>query len=94
MGKYLVCRMDAIRPHGSMHSSEHFPCIVETDPYGPTMTYDDIVKKAFAEVARVHGSYGGYVAYHDYIVVSLNSAKVVSFTKPVNYEVSIKEFDY
>lgn len=97
MARYLVCRLDAIKPDGRMRTSEFFPMEVVTDPDGPTMTYEDIVRKAFERIwANKHsGRYDyaeQYIGYHAYLVVPLNDAAVVSFKKPVKYEVDTRPY--
>lgn len=90
--RYLICRLDGVRPHGKMRTSEHFPMIYETDPNGPIMTYEDIVRAAMSEVGEYHGS-RNYIGYHDYLVVPLiEDTKIVSFLKPHNYEVHVRDY--
>ena len=86
MGKFLVCRLDAVRPNHRMKTSDLWPTIVETDPDGPVMTYEDIVKEAF----KFWGS--DYIGYHKYIVVSLSDAQIIEFKKRHDYEVVQRRF--
>lgn len=80
--QYLVCRMDALRPNGQMKTSEYFPMLVESY-HG---SEEDIVRKALDTINK------GYVGMHEYIVVPLIDAKVVSFKPRQSYDVDTRSF--
>lgn len=87
--KYLVCRKDAVHPHPSL-SSSFFPVIVEMGPgdhWG-----EDIARKACESV------FPGYIGMHEYIVVPLDEARVVEFSKrlpkppPAEVKATVRRF--
>lgn len=83
--KYLVCRMDGIRPYSRIRSSE-LPIIVDSEDCA---NREDIVKKALDCISR------GYIGMHEYLCVPLEYASIVSF-KPIpqpKFSATIRNFD-
>lgn len=88
--KYLVCRLDAVRPNGHMRTSHFFPMVVDVEDSSLYKTNNDefIVRKALDTISQ------GYVGKYEYIVVPLDQARVVSF-KPIpqpSYMVETRDY--
>jgi hypothetical protein len=80
--KYLVCRIDAVKPNQQL-SSSLFPIVVDGFP-------DDepeyIVRRALDTISP------GYVGLHSYLVVPMDNAEVVTFRPKPTYEVEVKRY--
>lgn len=83
MAKYLVCRKDAIKGGGrTTIASSCFPILVESfhsDAEG-------IVRMAMNSISK------GYVGMHEYVVIPMENACVVSFKPKTQYDVEVRPF--
>lgn len=85
--RYLVCRKDAIRGSSrEMISNSCFPILVEYDSCPGDDSAESIVRKAFDTINQ------GYIGMHEYIVIPMHDALLVSFRPKANYEVSVRNF--
>lgn len=82
--KFMVCRLEAVRPEGTIKSSNHFPMVVNAEPYA---NKEDIVRKAMDNV------YNGYTGLHEYVVVPMHEAEIVSFKPRTNYDVFVRRYE-
>lgn len=73
--KYLVCRVEATRPHRSMLNNSMFPIIVEVH-INCENPYESALYEALDSINP------GYRPEHEYIVVPLQDALVCSITTP------------
>lgn len=90
--KYLVCRIDAITNGGhTTIKNSCFPILVEIDTnmYGKD-AYDAeyIVRKACNSISE------GYLGMHEYVVVRMDDAKLVKFSRKPQpeYCVDVRDF--
>lgn len=83
--KFLVCRSQAIRPNNQVGTS-CFPILVEAPP---TALMEEVVRKAFDTISP------GYIGMHEYIVVPMNDAQIVSFSRrpQPEYWVKVENFN-
>lgn len=84
--RYLVCRLDALRPNGYMRTSEFFPMIVEYNPHPGEACAETVVRKALDSINR------GYVGMYQYIVTPLDRALVVDFKPRQSYNVEVHKY--
>ena len=85
MARYLVCRIEGIRPHNQINSSL-FPIVVQMDCMNGLPSSEEIVRKACSYVNE------GYVGMHSYVVVPMEGALVVSFKPRQNYDVEVHKY--
>ena len=87
--KYLVCRKDALRP-GNVINSSAFPILVDMTgtgrPDSPEAFYEAVVMKAFGQFGE------NYVGKHEYIVIPMNHAQVVTLRPKPSYIVSCERY--
>jgi hypothetical protein len=82
---FLVCRKDALRPNPRMRTSDFFPMVISYE-WHPGTTYEDIVRDALDSIKQ------GYVGMHEYIVVPLENAHIVSFKPRHDYYTEIRRW--
>lgn len=84
MYKYLVCRLDAIRPAGTIRNSNHFPMVVKSNY---PRTVEQILDKALDSISD------GYRPNYEYLIVSLDDSKVIRLRPPKpQFEYEIRDF--
>lgn len=87
MPKYLVCRLEAIRPAGTMRSSNHFPLIVTLPRlHGIEYSAEEILEKALDSINE------GYRPNYEYIVMPIVDAKVVAVKPRRDYLLEVRDF--